>query len=653
MAYLTNYIRALANQLTVIFLEDVHWADVSSLDLVNRLVREIPAARLLVVCLARPIFFERFPDWDAGAQWPAGKLDRPESYIRLDLQPLAAAESRLLVGEILQRADAVPDALRDLVVSGAEGNPFYVEETIKMLIEDGVIERDEQQWQVKVERLAAVHVPPTLTGILQARLDSLLYEERSILQRASVVGRSFWDAAVIELAADELDEAKVNMLLRALYSRELIFGQKRSAFAGITEYIFKHAMLRDVTYETVLLKLRRIYHAQVAKWLEANAGERLGEYLTLIARHYELAGENAKASEYLQRSGEELYKVNAFHDAISAFNRAMTLLPPDDTADRAVLLVRLGNAHMQLGDYDVASQHLEQGLALAHAIGDQITEVIALNGLGRIAIERGIHAEAERYLGQGLALARKNNDQSGAALALRHLGMSTYYQGQYAEAERHMREGLAVYGELKDHQGIANVLNGLGLVLLRQGMYAEAKRHFEKSLEIFRLVGDRQGAARCLNNLGDLAREHKETWKAIQCYKEALAIGREIDYRFGVAVFLFNLGYVYAEQGEERRARKHLGESLKESYALGMVDFRLSVLTGLALLHAKAGRYQLAAQVLGVLGYPNLTGEPLQTAESVLAILRQNLTAEQLAVALEHQSSDQEAIAQELLAEVQ
>jgi predicted ATPase len=149
-------------------------------------------------------------------------------------------------------------------VDGTEGNPFYVEELIKMLIEDGVILRgdDAQRWRVELERLKQVRVPPTLTGVLQARLDSLPHAEKELLQRASVIGRQFWDMTVATLSDEQLDA--IRSTLDAIRARELVFQRERSAFAEAHEYIFKHALLRDVTYETVLLKLRRVYHRQVA-----------------------------------------------------------------------------------------------------------------------------------------------------------------------------------------------------------------------------------------------------------------------------------------------------------------------------------------------------------------------------------------------------
>ena len=367
-AYLAKYLRVIASEPTVIFLEDIHWADDSSLDLLYHLVAAIPDTRLLVVCLARPQLLERRPNWGEGQEF----------HTQINLKPLSRRASRVLVGEILQKAREVPIDLRDLIVEGAEGNPFYVEELIKMLIEDGVIVHGEDHWLVKIERLAGVHVPQTLTGVLQARLDSLPPEEKMLLQRASVVGRLFWDAAVVELKAKaegELDEEKIASLLGAVRDRELIFRRERSAFAGTEEYIFKHALLRDVAYETVLLKLRRVYHKQVARWIEVAAGNRIGEYLGLIAGHYELAGKEEKAVEYLLQAGDQARLTNACQEASGYYQRALPWLEEQGKHDQAArTLMKLGLTYELSFDFQRARQAYEQGFALWQRAAETIAE---------------------------------------------------------------------------------------------------------------------------------------------------------------------------------------------------------------------------------------------------------------------------------------
>ncbi|MFN2240760.1 MAG: ABC transporter substrate-binding protein, partial [Anaerolineae bacterium] len=219
------------------------------------------------------------------------------------------------------------------------------------------------------------HVPPTLTGVLQARLDSLPPEEKMLLQRAAVVGRLFWDTAVAELKANEeggLSEDDITALLEAVRDRELVFRRERSAFAGAEEYIFQHSLLRDVTYETVLLDVRRVYHGQVARWLEVAAGKRIGEYLGLIAGHYELAGEGEKAVEYLLRAGDQARLAYACQEASGYYHRALPLLKVEGRLDQAArTLMKLGLTYDLSFDFQGARQAYEQGFALWQRVGDE------------------------------------------------------------------------------------------------------------------------------------------------------------------------------------------------------------------------------------------------------------------------------------------
>ena len=149
--------------------------------------------------------------------------------MRLELGPLTPQDSRLLVRDILQRVDNPPDSLCELIVENAEGNPFYTEELIKMLIEERVILKGDVQWEVDLGRLAGLSIPPTLTGVLQSRLDSLPLEERLALQRAAVIGRIFWDQAVLALDDGEKPGEAGNEL-DALQARELVYKNARSVF---------------------------------------------------------------------------------------------------------------------------------------------------------------------------------------------------------------------------------------------------------------------------------------------------------------------------------------------------------------------------------------------------------------------------------------
>ena len=292
--YLVGYFQELVKDIpVVIFLEDLHWGDDSTLDMVMHLGEFTPQLPLLIVGAARPALFERRPFWGEGQDF----------HRQLELHPLSKRESRQLVAEILQLAEEIPSELRELLVSGAEGNPFYLEELIKMLIEDGVVVPEEETWQIDLTRLEQVDIPSTLAGVLQARLDSLPGYERAVLQQASVVGRLFWDRIVSYIHSaegDGDDPQRIPLALTSLRNRELVYRHEESAFIGAVEYLFKHDVLREVTYESVIKRLRKTYHRLVAEWLIANCGDRIEEYNGLIGEHAQLAGEEELAWRVFQ-----------------------------------------------------------------------------------------------------------------------------------------------------------------------------------------------------------------------------------------------------------------------------------------------------------------------------------------------------------------
>ncbi len=643
-AYLTNYLRALAAEPTVVFLEDLHWADDSSIDLVSHLVTGIPKSRLLVVCPTRPPLFEHHPHWGEGK----------EAYTRIDLKPLSKRDSRALVAEILQKVDNIPADLRDLIVNGAEGNPFYVEELVKMLVEDGVIERGEDRWRVETERLSEVRVPPTLTGVLQARLDSLPREEREILQHASIVGRLFWDKAVAELEASYASGDEVIPLLDDLRSRELIFRRDRSAFAKTGEYIFKHAILRDVTYETVLLKLRRGYHAQVANWLETTAGERLDEYLGLVAGHYEKAGETAKAVDYLRRSGEELNKISDYRGSISAYERALEMTTEDgEAATKAVLLVKLGSNYFELSDFSAAETYLEQGLALAREAGDRETEVAALYEFGRITLRKGEYDTARTRFEDGLAIAREINNLEGIANNLKELGNVAAIPGKHEKAQQYFEESIAIYKKIGHRWGVAACLGNLGTVASHRGEYEATQRYYEESKSICEEIGNRGGVASNLMNLGVVASTCKDYDAAQRYYEEAQSIAGDIGWREGIAICLNNLAHDMADQGELEESWRYYRETLNESAATGIAFITMEALSGFARVKAKSGQYIRAAELLGLVMNHPATYEPTkQEAEPILDILREKLPADKIEAAMERgKALELGAVVAEILAE--
>lgn len=354
LMYLGDYFKGLcAERPVAVFLEDIHWADDSSLDALNTLGERLQHQPLLFVCAARHTLLERRPYWGEGLSY----------HHRLDLAPLSKRESHQLVEEILKLVDQVPPKLSELVVEGAEGNPFYVEELVKMLVEDGVVIKGEEIWQIRPERLAEIKVPPTLAGVLQARLESLPHDEQQVLQQASVVGRLFWDQVVSHIQASEGGKPQaVPEALGSLRSREMVYRREASAFADSREYLFKHDILREVTYESVLKRLRRRYHGLVADWLIEQVAGRVGEYSGLIAGHLLQAGRKEQAGEYLLQAGQAALASFANAEAEGYFRQALE--QPLEDIQKAACLAGLGEAQYRRGTTQEAVEILRQSIEL-------------------------------------------------------------------------------------------------------------------------------------------------------------------------------------------------------------------------------------------------------------------------------------------------
>jgi class 3 adenylate cyclase/tetratricopeptide (TPR) repeat protein len=647
LVHLCEYFASLAHQgPVVILLEDIHWADDSSLDVVNHLIANVGHVPLLFVCAARPSLFDRRPYWGEGQPF----------HMRIDLQPLSRRDSRRLVDEILQKVEVVPAALRDLVVSNAEGNPFYIEELIKMLIEDGVIVKGDERWSVEASRLASVHVPPTLTGVLQARFDSLPVEERLLLQRAAVIGRVFWDTAVQYLnerlpaphlqAAGAQPRASVEgdlfQTLRALRTREMIFHREESAFEGTSEYVFKHTLLRDVTYESLLRRDRRIYHAHAAQWLEQVTGrsQRASEYASLIAEHYDLAGETLQAAAWYRQAGEHAAAQFANTEALRCFTRALELIPAEDLQARGRLLLGREKVNGLLGLREVQQQDLgaleellqkmvadspetvrwqaevllrrsrladltgeylasaawaQELIGLAQSAGLLELEAQGYLSLGASFWRRSDYAGARPNLEQALALARQGGLPDLEADSLRQLGVTLEALGEYPAAQSHYEQALEIFKTTGNRRGESMAINDLGVVAFYQQDYGNARRYLEQALRLKRTMGDRHGEGNVLNNLGIIAYKQEDYASALEYYGQELKSAREIVDPEGEASALQGLGAIYQDTGDIPQARRYLDEALQVFRKIGDRQGECAVLGSLAYLYWEIGEYETAS----------------------------------------------------------
>ena len=536
----------------LIVLEDLQWCDDGSLEMIEYLIRHCKDIPLMILCSARPAFFERRPDWCKDLSMVS----------RQNLEALSVSESNALVESILHQAREIPPALREIVTEGADGNPYFIEELIKMLMDQRVILPEPDRWQIETARLASARVPHTLTGVLQARLDGLSAAERWVLQRASVVGRVFWDSAVEQMGAADvphggagapsgvvISQETILNALQDLRRKGLIFRRESSAFAGAGEYGFKHELLRSVAYESLLKKSRRQHHARFAEWLKARCGDRLREFAPLIARHFELAGRLAEAAEWHGQAGQQARLRYSPATAIIHFKKALQLLPVAGPPDQALLKQHLTwqqGLVESLGAQGCFAEALEASQvarSLAQQLSDPVAEARAWNDTAflheRRADNRASVECAEKAEILALQAALPGRGERIRALLIK--AWAFYRLGDASGVLYLSGKLLNLCAEERDRHGTATTYKLLGVAHLQLGHYVKADHFFEQGLALFEELGDQRNTAAMWSNRGESARVRGDCERAVGLYERALSIARQIGSRESEVIYLTNV----------------------------------------------------------------------------------------------------------------
>ena len=418
--------------------EDIHWAEPTLLDLLEYLVDRVHAAPVLLVFVARPELLEARPGWLSG---------KPNAH-RLSLGPLSAAETGQLIRELLRGA-RLADESRERIAALAEGNPLFLGESVRMLIDVGVVRTAGPGRSVSAgwEQTA---IPPTIRALLAARLDRLEPEERLVAECAAVAGRVFSWGLVTALVPAEV-RPRVAGHLQALTRKEFITPDQ-SEMPGDDAFRFTHALLRDVTYQGIPKSARSQLHEQTAAWLTERAGKRVGEYDEIIGYHLEQAsrsltglGPASDAAQALGRQasarlGSAAARAFASEDlpgAVSLLSRAVALLPERDP-DRLALLPRLAFALLDTGDFGRLAPVIEETSESAGAIGDKRTLALAgvLERWMRVFTdpERGLAHVRDGVRG-AIGTFEAAGDDYGLAKAWSLVGLADIVSARFADAE--------------------------------------------------------------------------------------------------------------------------------------------------------------------------------------------------------------------------
>ena len=517
-------VRAAEQRPQVLVIEDLHWVDEASEQFLVSLVDSIPALRVLLVFTYRPGYVNPFGE---------------RSYFtRVMPGTLSAEESARMAAAVLD-AGALPEELRRVIDNKAEGNPFYVEELVKSLEEDGTLRRVEGRL-VLASPPAALAVPGTIHDVIAARIDRLAEPPKRALQVAAVVGREFTHRLV-----DRLVDARERIAesLRELTVLELIHERRRYPELA---YMFKHALTQDVAYESLLLQRRGELHGLVGRAIEELYADRLPEHYEILAHHFSKAEDWPRALDYLLKAAQKAAQAFGLRQAAELYGEALaaarrlgdrvpvaTILQihrtradlflgigefnrsreeaellvelarhVDDRATEAGALVQAAAANQWLEDFPAAEARAGQALEIAQAAGVTAEIGGAMYVRGYIRAVSGNLAEAAVDLQRALEIGRAVADPNRQALILHMLGLRESWQGRYDEALRLGEEGIVIAREHRLVVPLMRSIWGQALALNNLGDYDHALAALVDGLALAERIGDDAFIPRYLNTIG-------------------------------------------------------------------------------------------------------------------------------------------------------
>jgi class 3 adenylate cyclase/tetratricopeptide (TPR) repeat protein len=623
----------------VILIEDLQWADDATLGLLLHLLGGLEEAPVLFLFNTRP----PEPHQHRVAEF-LERLDKLANSRLLRLRELTPQQSRRLIAELLA-VERLSERSRRLIIERAAGNPFFVEELIKVLIDRGVLINREDHWEATRE-IEELDIPDTVEDVLRARLDRLSDEERRVIQTASVVGEVFWRRIVSWLL-----DGEVTGELSRLEHRDLIRRQLDSLFSDDLEYIFKHSLLRDTVYNGLLKRIRRELHLRIARWVEEHYAERLEGYLSLVAYHYENGGDPERAARFYLRAGVHAARLYAADEAAHCFARAAangtqpTLLhvvhrewggllsdigehpaalehfdaaleSTTDTVERAAVRELRGNSLQLQCRYDEALAEFAGAEGLLGDGREELLRVKLVLDRAWVRYLQGDYARAreltEQSLGLFRALGREDEEALRVLARLYTVYAATVEElGELERGRRFNQRTLELYEQLGDLGGVMTTLNNIGAGEYVDGDFDDAVAHLERSFELGARCGDVHGQAVNCCNLGFLFLLLDDQARARSYFELYLELNARVDNRLGDGYAHSGLARLAAESGDAAVAEEHYQRALGIFKELGAernyLDVRLEQAGFLAATGRENKAWALMDEVYDRVGYDTLT----------------------------------------------
>ncbi len=547
-----------------IFLDDMQYADGATLQLLFYIARSLQNSKVMICCAYRPNEL----DMPQGQVHPLTQMLRrmgqEKLYSSLQLNPLSLDEIREKVESILEITD-IPSGFMNKLYDESEGNPFFVEEVLKSLMDEGVIKRHSHIWDAGLD-LSSIRIPNTIKDVITHRIAKMNESSKKVLKYASVIGQKFQFDVLQKVS--EMNSEELLDTLDHLIDIEMIHEDSGSHHEEA--FYFGHKQTRTVIYEGMSRSRIRVMHLKVGNIIEEMYKGRLNDVIFALARHFTLGKDFTRSHEYSKQAGTAAMASFAFEDAIEHFTtalRALSFLGDDCGIDIKKegldLSFQLGDLDYAMGDPAAAVEHYRNALQNSQALGDKESEAEAYLYIGHTERLRGNFHRAEDMYEKAIVHFDSTDNYAGLAGSQQGLGYVHWRKGENDEAVEHYKESISFSMKAGDDHGMAKTHIELGNVYNYWGDYAKAMQYYKKSIPHLEKVGDYNELARAYNNMGDSTIKVDDFHGALEYFEKCKQASEKIGNKNFVAWSLFNSAEALAYLGEYDKAEDYCVRALK------------------------------------------------------------------------------------------
>jgi len=564
-------------------LDNIHWADHSSLELFHYLVRVLKESSVFFFFVYR-VEEAKHSSFQNVLQLMA----REGLYKKIDLEPLQTADVARMLSLMI---DGIPSPeLTEYIFKESGGNPFFIEELMKSVEINGALIWDKDKWVF--DKGKKVIIPYSVEGVIDRKLGMMNKDARDLLEYAAVIGREFDFSFLRDIT--KMNEGHLFDMM------DEILGMRLLKDSGGEQYRFSEDVIREILYQRInKIKLRR-YHQVVGEKLLDLYKDRVEEIVEELSHHFYLSGDKEKVIEYSMIAADRAKDVYANQDAIRFYSRVLECLKDETIEDRESKEIECLNKRAEvlklIGENERVIEDLEEVVKKAREIGNKKEEANCLVAFYEVYQHKAQYNEAVQKAEKALEIYRELNDSKGEASCFNQIGSSYWCRSKYPKALEFFQKSLKIQEKIGDHTGEATNFNSIGIVYGETGEYSKALDFFQRSLKIRKEIGDRRGAAASLNNIGIVHDHLGDYSEALDFFQGSLKIIKKIGDRRGEALTLNNIGISTRCLGKSAKALEFHKQSLKISEEIGDRRIEAACLINIGIINHNLGKFSKALE---------------------------------------------------------